>query len=517
MLNKTMMQEIQELKLQNYTIPQIRDELAKRMDKPPSLPTIRKYYQMDVLPDDPGEKLEKDKAFDREPFRSAIIEILRNNENNKDLYISSIYDVLEEKFIENGNYLKLPGNEQTLRNYVHYLWNNDIIARTPKNTRIYDHVFDTPPGEQMLIDFGQTDTEDRKPVYFICLLLRYSRFLIVFAQDHRFNSEEACQAIYRAFSRIGGRPKYLVIDQDTIFISEETYGEVIKTQVFEDFCTEQNLRLWVCKKADPESKGPIENSVGFVKKNFFSARKLADIQDVWKSLPGWLTRKNARIHKATYSVPDQVFREIEKPALAPLIPSFYENSPLNYTEVKLSGMPYIQYKTNKYSVPRDYAYGTVLYKVAGEYLYVFDENRHYLCRHTLSDLRGRTFQLEEHKKPENTDWLTIVERMRKKWNCYDFQHFVNGIKKENPRYLTEQFSAIEKFLDEKKPERAFVADVMKECCEHYRYQFKQFKAVYLAVEKGLIQPQAIEASSISSADLKAYQKAFLDRCEREVS
>jgi hypothetical protein len=50
--------------------------------------------------------------------------------------------------------------------------------------------------------------------------------------------------------------------------------------LFEDLCTEQKLKLWVCNKADPESKGPIENSVGFVKKNFFSARKITCIDDV---------------------------------------------------------------------------------------------------------------------------------------------------------------------------------------------------------------------------------------------
>ena len=39
--------------------------------------------------------------------------------------MSSVYDVLEEKFIENGDYEKLPGNQQTLRNYIHYLEDSD--------------------------------------------------------------------------------------------------------------------------------------------------------------------------------------------------------------------------------------------------------------------------------------------------------------------------------------------------------------------------------------------------------
>ena len=41
------------------------------------------YYGMDILPDDLGEKLEKPKVFDEEPFRSGIIKILENNRDNK--------------------------------------------------------------------------------------------------------------------------------------------------------------------------------------------------------------------------------------------------------------------------------------------------------------------------------------------------------------------------------------------------------------------------------------------------
>jgi hypothetical protein len=59
MLNKFMMQEIIDLKLQGYTVAGIRDYYEARGIKPPSMPTIRKYYGMDVLPEDPGEKLEK--------------------------------------------------------------------------------------------------------------------------------------------------------------------------------------------------------------------------------------------------------------------------------------------------------------------------------------------------------------------------------------------------------------------------------------------------------------------------
>lgn len=85
----------------------------------------------------------------------------------------------------------------------------------------------------MLIDFGQLKLKSGRFVHFICLLLRYSRYLLVYAQDHRYNSLEACRAIYTGFCRLNGRPKVLVIDQDADFVSCETYGEVIKAQTFQ--------------------------------------------------------------------------------------------------------------------------------------------------------------------------------------------------------------------------------------------------------------------------------------------
>jgi len=516
MLNTRMMQEIIDLKLQGYTPVGIRDYYEEHGIKPPSMPTIRKYFDMDVVPDHPGEKLEKPKVFDEEPFRSAIIRVLENNKNNSSLCISSVYDFLEEKFIENGDFEVLPGNQQTLRNYVHFLKEHGIIAAADGGGRVYDTVFDTEPGDQMLIDFGEIGISKGLRIHFICLLLRYSRYLVVYAQDHKYNAEEACRDIYRSFCKLGGRPATLVIDQDAVFVTSETYGEVVETRVFRDFCSEQELKLWVCHKADPESKGPVENAVGFVKKNFFSSRMstIESVQDVWRSMPGWLDRKNKRIHQATYNVPLTVFTELEKNALKPLVPSYYENSPNSYKDVELAGYPFIKYKTNQYSVPKSCCYHTVYYKVAGNKLHIYDESHKHVCSHDLSECQGRKIQLDEHRHKGNDKWLSVVERMRARWNCPDFQHFVNGVKKENPRYLEEQFSAIENFLNEKDPDRATVAVVMKICCEHWRYKFSQFRQVYQSVAQGQITLGEYSASmgTVQKQQLSVYQKAFNDRC-----
>lgn len=153
MLTKTTMQGIQDLKLQSLTQAEIIAPHKGLGIKPPSRPAIAKYYAMDVVPENPGEKLTKDKAFDEEPFRSAILRILDNNEG-KDYCMSSVYDVLEELFIENRSYDSLPGNEQTLRNFIHYLEETGQVIRDPDRKRVYNHMFDTPPGDQIPLPEG---------------------------------------------------------------------------------------------------------------------------------------------------------------------------------------------------------------------------------------------------------------------------------------------------------------------------------------------------------------------------
>ena len=91
MLTKTQMQQIQDLKLMGYTKTDIIRYYEARGEKPPSRPTISKYYDMDVVPDDPGAKLAKLKTFDSEPFRSTILRILETN-SGKSFCMSSVYD-----------------------------------------------------------------------------------------------------------------------------------------------------------------------------------------------------------------------------------------------------------------------------------------------------------------------------------------------------------------------------------------------------------------------------------------
>ena len=108
MINPMVMEEIMALKESGYSLQEVIAHFECGGRKAPSKPTLRKYFQMSAMPEDPFAPYAKDKAFDCPPFREVIIEILRNC---KDAYcVSSVYDMLEEKYVDGGAYEKLPGN-----------------------------------------------------------------------------------------------------------------------------------------------------------------------------------------------------------------------------------------------------------------------------------------------------------------------------------------------------------------------------------------------------------------------
>ncbi|MBI9095896.1 MAG: hypothetical protein JEY71_13580 [Sphaerochaeta sp.] len=251
-----MKQTIFEQRDQGLTKTEIIDYYRQRGEKPPSWPTLIKYYnQEETKSSEEVSPFAKVMVFEQEPFKAKIIEILQENCTKKHLKISSIYDVLCELFVDTGEYEKLPGNEQTLRNYIKYLKSSGQIEPAEEHRRVYQVVGEMPPGKQMLLDFGQQKICHGIVIHFLCILLRFSGFLYVFAQDHRFTAAEACRAIYLFFQRIGGRPEEGVIDQDNVFIYQENCGEIIETETFHAFLKEQEISLYVCKREDPEGKG----------------------------------------------------------------------------------------------------------------------------------------------------------------------------------------------------------------------------------------------------------------------
>ena len=182
---------------------------------------------------------------------------------------AQVEDWLKEKYED------FKVGESTVRSYVKEL-RDEYKIKKETSPRIYEAIPDSPMGEQIQVDFGHTKqkTSDNKEVKlnFIAFVLSNSRYKYKEWLDRPFTTQDVIAAHENAFRWYGGIPGELVYDQDSLIVVSENGGDLILTQEFQQYKESRNLTLRVCRKADPESKGKIENVVGFIKHNFAKHR-----------------------------------------------------------------------------------------------------------------------------------------------------------------------------------------------------------------------------------------------------
>jgi len=164
-----MYQKIQAFKRRGYC----RNEIASRLGVDPQ--TAAKYYLMDEKEFRMYQQKQmfRDKVL--QEHEKDILQVYEKNEFKK-LNMSAVYDYLEER------YGKLPGNEQTLRNYIHYLIKADKL-RLNESIRIYSRVPELPFGKQMQLDFGQYRMPSGLKLFIFAALLSTSRYRYITFQD----------------------------------------------------------------------------------------------------------------------------------------------------------------------------------------------------------------------------------------------------------------------------------------------------------------------------------------------
>lgn len=178
--------------------------------------------------------------------------------------------------------------------------------------RDYEKLPDTPYGEYAQADFGEkwmsAGNGRSTKVYFFAIVLARSRYKFACFSRRPFDTERAIYAHERAFEYFGGKPEKILYDQDRVLISRENLGDLMLTRKFQTFVREQHFQPVFCHKADPESKGKVENVVKYVKENFLVARVFRDIDSLNREALEWLERTgNGKVHGTTRLVPREEF------------------------------------------------------------------------------------------------------------------------------------------------------------------------------------------------------------------
>src|SRR5690625_871999 len=336
-------------------------------------------------------------------YKDKILGWLREH---PDLSAAQITDWLDER------YSTFEVGESTVRRYVREIRKEFNIPKTT-HKRFYEAVPDLPIGFQAQVDFGQTWQKNEQgqsvKLYVVAFVLSHSRYKYKEWLDRPFTTYDLIEAHKNAFHAFGGKPKEIVYDQDNIVIVSENRGDIIYTQQFEAYRREESFQVYACRGSDPESKGKIENVIGFIK-NSFAKHRVYTTLDEWNEQGRlWLERRgNGKTHNTTKKKPVDVFRE-EKQYLRPVkqLISVPANDKRKYSsDTSISRVVRkdntILYKANRYSVPL----GTynefskeVQVHIDGKTLHIIDpETGEVIGTHEISMKKGILVQDRAHTR-----------------------------------------------------------------------------------------------------------------------
>lgn len=434
-----MYMQIKQLLNQGFSKVKIADKLGV------SRSTVYRYIERN--PDTMAKWMKSSKVRRKilDDYKSIILTWLTEH---PDMSAAQIMDWLLEK------YEGLTVAESTVRNYVRELRKAYDI---PKETisRSYGAVPEKPMGAQMQVDFGQTKqlTSDGKQVKLYCaaFVLSTSRQKYMEWLDRPFTTRDVIRCHENAFKYYGGIPGELVYDQDALILVSENSGDLILTREFQSYKEERNLNLYVCRKADPETKGKIENVIKYIKNNFAKYRRYYGLdswnEEGWK----WLERTgNHKEHNTTKKRPVDVFA-VEKQHLRPIsspIEGYFDNNNSSITRTVRKDNT-IWYKSNRYSVPL----GTfnqmkdVFIKITDDthLLIIVPETGELLAKHSIETTKGNLIQDSNHVRDCTIgidDYITkVAEEFTEKEVAINY---LNEIRKLRSRYIRDQLQLIDK-------------------------------------------------------------------------
>ena len=195
-----------------------------------------------------------------------------------------------------------------------------LVAAAKKDWRGEHHRGRRPavwtPGEHLVIDWGVIGG-----VHVFCAVLAWSRWRFVrFAVDEKSTTTLAMLA--ECFEQLGGVPKVVLADRMGCLKGGVVANRVVPTGDYVRLATHYRFRPDFCEAADPESKGIVENLVGYGKDDLLRplllehqdgpVGVLGDLAAANQRARAWCDEVNAAVHSEIAAVPaDRLEQERE--------------------------------------------------------------------------------------------------------------------------------------------------------------------------------------------------------------
>jgi transposase len=212
--------------------------------------------------------------------------------------------------------------------------------------------FETEPGEQMQVDFGQKRVVVggvEVVVHLMAAVLCFSRrrFVKAFLVER---AEEWREGIAAAFRHFDGVTRVLLVDNSRCLVSGRSSSSVEFHPALQELCRDFGCQPRACRPYRARTKGKVENGVGYVKHNALAGRSFSSFAELEAHLSSWMAYADERVHGTTHEVPMDRFKR-EQPALLPLPSSRVQPQLTRSLRRKVSNDAFVDVDTVRYSVP----------------------------------------------------------------------------------------------------------------------------------------------------------------------
>ncbi len=358
---------IRDLSSQNLSISEISRQTG--FDRK----TVRKYLQLKTLPEPqrhPGRKSKLD------PFKSYILEKLKEAPYTA----ARLYREIKE--------MGFDGGKTIVKDFIKEVRPKQGVPAVLR--------YETKPGVQAQVDWGELGTIEvdgkLKKLFCFNMILGYSRMRYV-EFTLSIDTPILIQCHVNAFECFGGCTQEILYDnmkQVVIKRALKSSDSEWNSQ-FEDFFKCFGFIPRLCRPYRPQTKGKIENTVGYVKRDFFLGRWFTSLEDLNAQVNRWLERVNSTVHGTTYQIPLERFKEEN---LSPLdqVPPY---KVVHKETRKVSRDCYISFLGNKYSVPYRFAGRTAELQIFEGKLEVYVDYEK-ICEHEILPGNCRVSRKKEH-------------------------------------------------------------------------------------------------------------------------
>src|SRR5215470_11100569 len=212
--------------------------------------------------------------------------------------------------------------------------------------------FETPPGRQSQIDWGQARVPFRHASavrHIFVLTLGFSR-CSYYQPCLTETLPQFLEAHERAFEYFGGHTREHLYDRARTVCQGMAEGRILWNATFRTFADYWGFEPRLCRPYRAQTKGKVESGVKYFRRNFLPGRSFIDQDDFQEQLDEWTTTiADIRIHGTTHERPIDRFAR-ERNLLLSLAgrPSFQLEAPRS----RIVADDYlVAVDTNRYSVP----------------------------------------------------------------------------------------------------------------------------------------------------------------------